>query len=67
MNRFALLAMVAVLAGACSTAGDDAATQDTATSVIAPAPDSLRDSLQDSLRDTLRDTADTTRRTPPSP
>lgn len=51
MTRFALLAMVAVLAGACSTAGDSA-TQDTATSVIAPAPDSLRDTLTDSLRDT---------------
>ena len=53
MTRLALLAMVVVLAGACSTA-DDASTQDTAASVIAPAPDSLRDSL--------RDTADTTRR-----
>jgi hypothetical protein len=54
MTRLALLAMVVVLAGACSTAGDDAATSDTNQSVIAPAPDSLRDSL--------RDTADTTRR-----
>ena len=62
MTRFALLAMVAVLAGACSTAGDDAATQDTNTSVIAPAPDSL----QDTLNDSLRDTTDTTVTPPPS-
>lgn len=56
MTRLALLAMVAVLAGACAT-GDDAATQDTAAPVIAPAPADTGD--------TLRDTTDTANVTPP--
>ena len=57
MTRFALLAMVAVLAGACATDGGDAATQDTAAPVIAPAPADTGD--------TLRDTTDTSAVTPP--
>lgn len=57
MIRLALLAMVVVLAGACSTEGGDPATQDTTMPVIAPAPDHMADTLG---RDMMRDTSDTT-------
>lgn len=57
MIRLALLAMVVVLAGACSTDGGDPATQDTTMPIIAPAPADTADTLG---RDTMRDTSDTT-------
>lgn len=56
MTRFALLAMVLVLAGACATEGGDNATQDTSTPVVAPTPADTVDTLG---QDTMRDTTDT--------